>query len=171
VLDALHIAPGSTAADLGAGTGYFSLRLARRVGPSGRVLAVDIQEEMLHLLAARLREERVENVEGVLATETDPHLPSRSVDLVLMVDVYHELSKPAEVLRRVKESLRPAEGGRRAGRLVLVEYRGEDPAVPIKPLHRMTLSQVRAEVEPFGFRSVKVHEFLPHQRVLVFESL
>jgi len=108
-------------------------------------------------------------VEPVLATETDPKLPEGGVDLVLMVDVYHELSQPGPTAAAVLRSLRPRSERAPAGRFVLVEYRGEDPAVPIKPLHRTTELQIRAELEPLGFRWKETHEFLPHQHVIVFE--
>ncbi|MBI4604149.1 MAG: methyltransferase domain-containing protein [Planctomycetes bacterium] len=169
VLEALAIAEGATVADVGAGAGYFTLRLARRVGPTGRVLATDLQEEMLELLRGRIAEAGLKNVEAVLATETDPKLPEGAVDLALLVDVYHELARPAEALAGLLKSLRPAADGKRPGRLVLVEYRGEDPSVPIKALHRTTVQQVRSEIEPAGFKLVEVKGFLPHQHVLVFE--
>ena len=169
VLDSLRIAEGSTVADVGAGAGYFTMRLAKRVGPMGRVIATDIQEEMLEALKERIAREGSRNVEPVLATETDPRLPEGAVDLVLMVDVYHELSQPAPTAAAVLRSLRPRSDRAPAGRFVLVEYRGEDPAVPIKPLHRMTELQVRAELEPLGFRWKETHGFLPHQHVIVFE--
>jgi len=143
--------------------------MARRVGPKGRVLAVEIQEEMLALLRERMAKAEVTNVEPILGTEEDPRLPDGAVDLALLVDVYHELSRPAEVMARVMKGLAPAREGRKAGRLVLVEYRGEDPAVPIKPLHRMTEDQVRAELEPLAFRWLETKEFLPHQHLLIFQ--
>jgi SAM-dependent methyltransferase len=169
VLDSLKIAEGSTVADVGAGAGYFTLRLAKRVGPGGRVIATDIQEEMLEALKERIAREGSRNVEPVLATESDPRLPEGAVDLVLMVDVYHELSQPAPTAAAVLRGLRPRSERTPAGRFVLVEYRGEDPAVPIKPLHRTTELQMRAELEPLGFRWKETHGFLPHQHVIVFE--
>jgi ubiquinone/menaquinone biosynthesis C-methylase UbiE len=169
VLDCLALREGSTVADLGAGTGYFSSRIARRIGSGGKVLAVEIQEEMLRLLRQRMEKEGIRNVEPVLGTEVDPRLPEGAVDLALMVDVYHELSRPGEVMAAVRRGLREGGNGSSAGRLVLVEYRGEDPAVPIKPLHRMTLEQARAELEPAGFRWLEAKEFLPHQHILIFE--
>jgi predicted methyltransferase len=164
VLDALKIAPGSTVADIGAGTGYFSVRLAKRVGPQGRVLATDIQPQMLALLDENRRAAGVGNIEPVLCTPTDAKLPEGQLDLALMVDVYHELAYPEETLAQVRRALKPD------GRLVLVEYRGEDAGVPIKPEHKMTLAQVRAEVEPMGFRLQEAFEFLPYQRVMVFKK-
>jgi 2-polyprenyl-3-methyl-5-hydroxy-6-metoxy-1,4-benzoquinol methylase len=161
VLDALRLEKGSVVCDLGAGNGYFTLRMARRVGPGGRVLAVEIQKEMLDLLKKGAESEDVHNVEYVLASEDDPGLPENAVDLVLMVDVYHELSRPAPVLAGIRRALRGT------GRIALVEYRGEDPEVPIKPLHRMILPQIRAELAAHGFRVVAVEEFLPHQRIVI----
>ena len=169
VLDALEIREGSTVADLGAGVGYFSFRLARRVGAKGKVLAVDLQPEMVSALKARAAETCAANVEAILSTEDDPRLPPGAVDLVLMVDVYHELADPAPVMRAVARSLRPKGDGSPPGRLALVEYRGEDPTVPIKPLHRTTLEQVRAELSFLRFRWIETKEFLPHQRIIVFE--
>jgi ubiquinone/menaquinone biosynthesis C-methylase UbiE len=162
VLDALHIAPGSTVADIGAGTGYFSLRLAKRVGPEGRILATDIQPEMLAFLKNNTRAQGIQNIEAILCTPTDAKLPEGQLDLALMVDVYHELEYPEETMAQVHRALKPD------GRLVLVEYRGEDPDVPIKPEHKMTLAQVRTELEPMGFSLKEVFEFLAQQRVMVF---
>jgi FkbM family methyltransferase len=162
VLDALKITPGSTVADIGAGTGYFSLRLAKRVGPQGRVLATDIQPQMLSLLKENMKAADLHNIEPLPCTATDTKLPEGQLDLALMVDVYHELEYPEETLAQVRRALK------RDGRLVLVEYRGEDPSVPIKPEHKMTLAQARAEIEPLGFRVEEVFEFLVYQRVIVF---
>ena len=164
VLDALNITPGSTVADIGAGTGYFSLRLAKRVSPQGRVLATDIQPQMLELLDENRRAAGVGNIEPILCTPTDAKLPEGQLDLALMVDVYHELAYPEETMAQVRRALKPD------GRLVLVEYRGEDARVPIKPEHKMTLAQVRSEIEPMGFRLQEVFEFLVHQRVIVFKK-
>ncbi|HEV8717064.1 MAG TPA: methyltransferase domain-containing protein [Candidatus Binatia bacterium] len=164
VLDALKIAPGSTVADIGSGTGYFSLRLAKRVGPQGRVLATDIQPQMLALLDENRRAAGTRNIEPILCTPTDAKLPAGQLDLALMVDVYHELAYPEETMAQVRRALKPD------GRLVLVEYRGEDASVPIKPEHKMTLAQVRAEIEPMGFQVQEVLEFLAYQRVIVFKK-
>ena len=168
VIDALRILEGATVVDLGAGVGYFTLRLARRVGPSGKVIAVDIQEPMLADLRKRAEEAGIRNVATVLATERDPGLGDGPTDLVLMVDVYHELARPGEILEAVLRALR--RDPERPGRLALVEYRGEDPTVPIQPLHRVTQDQVRAELEVSGFRWIETHEFLRHQRILVFRA-
>jgi ubiquinone/menaquinone biosynthesis C-methylase UbiE len=164
VLDALKIAPGSVVADIGAGTGYFSVRLAKRVGPQGRVLATDIQPQMLAFLKENVQAAGIHNIEPILCTPTDAKLPEGQLDLALMVDVYHELADPEETVAQVRRALKPD------GRLVLVEYRGEDANVPIKPEHRMTLAQVRAELEPMGFRLQDVFEFLVYQRVIVFKK-
>jgi FkbM family methyltransferase len=162
VLDALRIGPGMAVADFGAGNGYFALRMARRVGDKGKVIAIEIQEEMLKLLRERAEKDGVKNVQTLLIGEKDPELPLGAFDLVLMVDVYHELAFPRETLAAVRKALK------KDGRVVLVEYRGEDPSVPIKPLHRMLERQARAELEALGFRWVETHGFLPRQHVIVF---
>jgi ubiquinone/menaquinone biosynthesis C-methylase UbiE len=161
-LDLLKIQKGSTVADIGAGAGYFTLRLAERVGPSGVVYGEDIQPGMLDLLRKNMRKRRLTNVRAVLGTIDDPKLPKESLDLVLLVDVYHEFSEPEKMLERIRESLKPG------GRLVLLEYRAEDPAVPIRPEHKMTVKQVRDEVEPEGFRFDQAIEKLPQQHIIVF---
>lgn len=162
MLDALGIRPGMAVADIGAGVGYHALRMAGRVGPTGRVYATDIQEEMLVMLRKNLREQGISNVVPVLSRETDTGLPPRSVDLVLMVDVYHELGEPERFLSALKGALRPG------ARVVLVEFRGEDPDVPIKEEHKMTAAQATSELARSGFRLVERHEFLPWQHILVF---
>lgn len=164
VLDSLNIRAGHTVADLGCGNGYFTLRMAKRVGETGRVLGVDIQKEMLTLLLQRVLDAGLDNVEPILGKEDDPRLPENAVDLVLMVDTYHELANPAGVIKHVWRALKPG------GRVVLVEYRGEDPSVPIKPLHRMTERQARAELVAMGFRWVETKGFLPQQHLLIFEK-
>lgn len=162
-LDELKIAKGATVADIGAGVGYMSWRLAKRVGPTGKVYANDIQPQMLELLKKNMAERKIANVEPVLGTLDDPKLPAGRIDLVLMVDVYHEFTKPQQMVRHIRESLRPD------GRMVLLEYRAEDPAVPILPLHKMTVSQAKAEIEPEGFRLDHVIESLPRQHILIFK--
>jgi ubiquinone/menaquinone biosynthesis C-methylase UbiE len=161
VLDILKIAPGSTIADIGAGTGYYSLRLAKRVGPQGRVLATDIQPEMLARLRVNMQKANISNIEPILCTPTDAKLPIGQLDLALMVDVYHELAQPEKTMAQVRQALKPD------GRLVLVEYRGEDPKVPIKPEHKMTLQQIRKELEPMGFRIQETFDFLPRQHLII----
>jgi ubiquinone/menaquinone biosynthesis C-methylase UbiE len=164
MLDALKIEPGQTVADIGAGAGYTSLRLSRRVGPTGTVLATDVQTQMLAMLTDNARTAGVKNIKAIRSTQTDTKLPDAKVDLALMVDVYHEASNPEALLQGLKKALKPG------GRLVLVEFRGEDPEVPIKPEHKMTLTQVKREVEPQGFRFKESLEFLPWQHVIIFEK-
>ena len=158
----LRVERGSSVADVGAGSGYFTIRLARAVGTAGKVYAVDIQSGMLELLKQKLARERLTNVIPVLAAEDDPRLPEQSLDLVLMVDVYHELSSPQVTLAHLKRALKPG------GRLVLLEYRAEDPNVPILPEHKMTKAQVKLEVEHEGFRQLRVYDDLPRQHLIVF---
>ena len=162
VLDTLKIQPGSVVADIGAGTGYYSVRLAKRVGPDGRVLAIEIQPQMLAFLNENTKAAGIHNVEPILCTPLDTKLPEGQLDLALLVDIYHELAYPEETIAQVRRALKPE------GRLVLVEYRGEDPNVPIKPEHKMTLTQARSELESMGFRLHEVFEFLVYQRVMVF---
>ena len=158
----LKIAKGSAVADVGAGSGYMTLKLATIVGPTGRVYANDIQPGMLNLLRKNVASARVTNVTPVLGTIDDPRLPAAALDLVIMVDVYHELSQPQKILAHIREALK------RDGRLVLFEYRAEDPAVPIQPLHKMSVAQAKLEVEHEGFRLSKVQEDLPRQHLLTF---
>jgi len=163
-LDAIGIAKGSTIADVGAGAGYLTWRLAERVGATGKVYGNDIQPQMIELLRRNMQQRKISNVEPVLGTVDDPKLPRGGVDMVLLVDVYHEFSEPQAMLRHIRESLRPD------GRLVLLEYRGEDPKVPIRPEHKMTIAQVKAELEPEGFRMERVSEVLPRQHILIFRK-
>ena len=160
---ALELKSGDVVADIGAGTGYFTFRLAPLVGPKGRILAVDIQPEMLDIIRERAKKAGAENVEPVLGTISDPKLPEQGVDLALFVDVYHEFSHPHEMMTAIRRSLKPG------GRVVLVEYRGEDPTVPIKLLHKMTVAQVRKEMEYTGLKWVKNVGTLPRQHILIFE--
>lgn len=161
---ALKLKPGMVVADVGAGTGYMTLRMARRVGPSGKVFAEDVQPEMLRRLRENAAKAKLTNIEEVLGSETDPRLPRDSLDVILMVDVYHELSHPQEMLRRMREELKPD------GRLVLLEYRKEDPAVPIKPEHKMSVQEVKIETEAEGFRLDQVIETLPWQHILIMKK-
>ena len=137
--------------------------MAQLVGEKGRVLAVDIQREMLGLLKDRAAAERVTNIETVLGTVVDPKLPANSVDLVLLVDVYHEFSHPEQMLAAIRRSLKPK------GRVALVEFRAEDPTVPIKPLHKMSKAQILKEFPPNGFKLVEEFDKLPWQHVMFFE--
>ena len=158
----MKVAEGSTVADIGAGSGYYTVRLARLVGPKGRVYANDLQPGMLDLMRRRLEREKLANVELVLGTDSDPRLPPESLDLALMVDVYHEFSQPQAMLRRIREALKPG------GRLILLEYRGEDEWIPIRPEHKMTVAQAKLEVEAEGFTLATVNSRLPWQHLLVF---
>lgn len=161
LIKTLQLRAGEIAADIGCGTGYFTWRLAQAVGERGVVYGVEIQQEMLRLLDIKMRERRALNVVGVLGTPQTPNLPER-VDLVLMVDVYHELSHPAEMMEAICQQLRPG------GRLVLVEYRAEDPAVAIKPLHKMTEAQIKKEMADLPLQYVETVHTLPTQHVLIF---
>jgi ubiquinone/menaquinone biosynthesis C-methylase UbiE len=158
----LRVGPGSTVADVGAGSGYFTVRLARLVGPAGKVYANDLQQGMLDIIRRRVEQDGIRNVELVLGSVDDPRLPRESLDLALMVDVYHEFSQPQNMLRRLREALKPG------GRLVLLEYRAEDRAVPIRPEHKMTVAQARLEVEAEGYSLTTVNGDLPWQHLLVF---
>lgn len=160
----LRLQPGQTVADIGAGSGYYTELLSRAVGPSGKVYATEIQPEMLRLLERRVQRRKLANVITVLATETDPRLPRESLDLALLVDVYHEFAHPQQMLRRIREALKPG------GRLVLIEFRKEDPAVPIREEHKMSVAEARAEVEPEGFRFEAVLNDLPWQHILIFRK-
>ena len=151
-------------ADIGAGTGYFSFRIAERLS-RGKVLAVDIQQEMLDIIEARKKQGAPANVEPVLGTVQDPRLPEAGVDLVLIVDAYHEFSHPREMGEAIARALKPG------GLLVLIEYRAEDREVPIKPLHKMSERQARKELEAVGLHWVRNDDFLPQQHFLVFERL
>jgi ubiquinone/menaquinone biosynthesis C-methylase UbiE len=163
-LNVLKIPKGAAVADIGAGSGYITVRLADRVGPTGRVFANDVQPQMLSILARRLDRSKITNVTLIEGTLDDPRLPPASVDLALMVDVYHELSQPQSILRHLRESLKPG------GRLVLLEYRKEDPTVPIKPEHKMSVAEAKMEVEAEGFTLSKVDEALPRQHILIFSA-
>jgi len=160
MLQALGVKPGQTVCDMGCGNGFYTLQLARLVGPRGRVYAVDIQPEMLQMLARNAAEARLANIRPVLGTPIDPRLPVAAIDMMLCVDVYHEFSHPEAMLAKIRESLAPN------GQLVLVEFRGEDAEVPIKPLHKMTKQQVRTELEPAGFEMVREFDRLPWQHLL-----
>lgn len=159
----LPLAADDVVADIGAGTGYFSIPIARRV-PEGKVLAVDIQQEMLDIIERRKRNGAPANIEPVLGTITDPNLPSNGVDLILLVDAYHEFSHPWEMGTAMADALKPG------GQLILVEYRAEDPGVPIKPLHKMTEAQSVKEMRAIGLEHVRTEDFLPQQHFMVFEK-
>jgi len=159
----LKIRPGDTVCDMGCGNGFYSLKIAPLVGPHGRVMAVDIQREMLELLKERAAAEGIANIEPVLGTVADPKLRAKSIDLMLMVDVYHEFSHPEQMLAAIRKSLKPS------GRVALVEFRTEDPEVPIKPLHKMSKAQIMKEFPPNGFKLTGEFDQLPWQHVMFFQ--
>ncbi len=163
-LDAIGVVKGMLIADVGAGTGYFSIRLAQRVGPAGSVYAEDIQPEMLTRLREKARVEKINNIETVLGTESDPRLPAGKLDIVLLVDVYHEFSQPQEMLRAIRASLKPD------GRLITLEYRKEDPTIPIRPEHKMSIAEAKTEIEAEGFKLDKVLDTLPRQHIFFFKK-
>jgi ubiquinone/menaquinone biosynthesis C-methylase UbiE len=164
LLRELALAPGMTVADIGAGTGYYTWQLAKQVGPGGRVYAVDVQPEMIAMLDRQMAKRGVHNVVSVLGSDTTVKLPPASVDLAIMVDVYHELAYPSEVLDSIVGALKPG------GHIVFVEYRAEDPAIAIKPLHKMSERQVRREATAHGLRWERSIESLPIQHVIVFRK-
>ncbi|WP_306395020.1 class I SAM-dependent methyltransferase [Telluria beijingensis] len=164
LLPELALAPGMTVADIGAGTGYYTWQLAKLVGPGGRVYAVDVQPEMIGMLDSQMAKRGVRNVVSVLGSETTVKLPRASVDLAIMVDVYHELAYPAEVLDSIVDALKPG------GRVVFVEYRAEDPAVAIKPLHKMSERQIRREATAHGLKWERSIKSLPIQHAVVFRK-
>jgi FkbM family methyltransferase len=161
LINSLTLQPRDVVADIGAGTGYFSFRMAPLVA-KGKVLAVDVQPEMIEILNGLKQEKRLENVEPVLGSVTDPNLPPASVDLAIMVDAYHEFDHPREMMSAIAQALKPN------GRVVLVEYRGENPLVPIKPLHKMTQRQARKELASVGLTWLETKDFLPQQHVMIF---
>jgi ubiquinone/menaquinone biosynthesis C-methylase UbiE len=164
LMEALKLKPGMVVADIGAGSGYFTFRLAQRIGPKGKVLAVDIQPEMLALIKQRMQVRKLNNIEVILGTITDPKLPANGVDLILLVDVYHEFSHPWEMTSAMVKALKPG------GRLVFVEYRLEDPEVPIKLVHKMTQKQVRKEMAIHPLTWLKTLDILPRQHIIIFEK-
>ena len=157
----LGLKAGDTVADIGAGTGYFSFRIAPLIG-NGTVLAVDVQPEMLAMIRARARTTGIANVEPVQGRPDNPSLPDASADLILMVDVYHEFSQPCEMMRAVARALK------QGGRVALIEYRAEDPGVPIKPLHKMTQVQAIREMAVAGLRWQRTVDLLPWQHLMFF---
>jgi SAM-dependent methyltransferase len=163
-LQLLLLEAGMTVADIGAGSGYFTERIAERVGPKGRVYATDIQRGMLDLIQQRLTRAKIGNVTLVLGEPADPRLPPHAIDLALMVDVYHELWDPQAVLRHIRTALKPD------GRLVLIEYKGEDESIPILPSHKMTIAQAKLELEGDGFVLTSAESSLPRQHVLTFKK-
>lgn len=163
VVDALNLKPTDIVADIGAGTGYFSFRISPLV-PQGKVLAVDIQPEMIDMMDFLKQENKITNVESILGHVTDPNLPQETVDLALMVDAYHEFEYPKEMMEGIVRSLKPG------GRVVLVEYRRENLLIPIKALHKMTQKQVRKEMNAVGLQWLETKNFLPQQHVMIFQK-
>jgi len=161
-LDIIGIKRGSVVADIGAGSGYMTIRMARRVGSNGAVYANDIQQPMLDLLDRRLKKGKIANVRPILGTPDDPKLPADSIEMALLVDVYHEFSQPQAMLRHLHAALKTG------GRLVLLEYRKEDPSIPIRPEHKMSVAEAKMEVEAEGFKLGRVDASLPRQHVLIF---
>jgi ubiquinone/menaquinone biosynthesis C-methylase UbiE len=164
-LDAIALKKGDVVADIGAGVGYFTWRMAERVGPAGKVYASDIQPGMIEQLKKNVAARGLTNVVPVLGTDVDPKLPAGKLDLALLVDVYHEFSQPQKMLARIREALKPS------GRMILLEYRKEDPSVPIRLEHKMTVQEVRAEIEPEGFKFDTSLETLPRQHILIFRPV
>lgn len=159
----LNLQPTDVVGDIGAGSGFFSFRMAKLV-PQGKVLAVDIQPQMLAMIEERKRSEGVTNVEGVLGDIDDTKLPESAVDLVLLVDAYHEFSHPWEMMNSIVKALKPG------GRVVLLEYREEDATVPIRPLHKMSQEQVKREMAVFDLNFVETLDFLPWQHMMIFSK-
>ena len=164
VLSTLKLKHGDTVADIGAGTGYYTRRLAKIVGEKGTVLAVDIQPEMLQMLTNKMAEAKINNVKAVLGTITDPKLPKDSVDLILMVDVYHEFDFPYEMISAMCPALKPR------GRIAFVEFRKEDPNVPIKEVHKMSVVQVKKEMSVQPLEWIETIETLPMQHLIIFRK-
>ena len=163
-IEALDLRPGLVVADVGAGSGYMTVRMAERVGAAGHVYATDIQPQMITLLQKRLTEEGIGNVTPVLGLVDDPKLPENAIDLILLVDVYHEFSEPQKMLRGMRAALKPG------GRLVLLEYRKEDPSIPILEDHKMSVAVAEQEVEAEGFTLSRVDPRLPRQHILIFSK-
>ena len=163
-VEALELRPGMVVADIGAGSGYYTVRMASKVGPTGKVFATDIQVGMLSLLMRRVNSEGINNVVPVQGAVDDPRLAAASIDLALMVDVYHELAAPQVFVRKLRDALKPD------GRLVLIEFRKEDPRVPIQEAHKMSVEQVRQELGADGYAIDKVIDVLPWQHIIVLKA-
>ena len=162
LLKELHVKPGQIICDMGCGNGFYTLKLAQLTGTTGRVYAVDIQQEMLDMLQQRAKAAKLENISPLLGTDTDPRLPENSIDLVLMVDVYHEFSRPEAMMKAIRKSLKPG------GRIALVEFRAEDPKVPIKPEHKMSKRQILKEFPANGLKLTDQFDELPWQHLMFF---
>ena len=164
LIEALKVKSGEVIADIGAGSGYYAFRFSKLVGEKGKILAVDIQPEMLTIIRKKMKDQNVTNVEPIQGTITDPKLPANAVDTILMVDVYHEFDHPFEMTLAMVKALKPG------GRMIFVEFRMEDPKVPIKLVHKMTQKQVIKEMEPHPLRWVKTLDVLPWQHIIIFEK-
>jgi len=162
-IDLLELKPGMAVADIGAGSGYYASRIARRVGPAGHVYATDIQQGMIDILERRIKAEGLANMTTILGGADDPKLPPNSIDLAIMVDVYHELQQPQIFLQRLKAAFKPN------GRLVLLEFRKEDPNIPILEVHKMSVAEVDQEMKAEGYAIDKVVEGLPWQHLIVIK--
>lgn len=163
MLEELKLKEGEVVADIGAGSGYYAFRMAKQVGPKGKIYAVDIQPEMLDIIKARMKKEEITNIEPVLGAEADPKLKDESVDLILMVDVYHEFAQPYEMMAKMVQALKPG------GRIVFVEFRLEDERVPIKLVHKMSERQVIKEMDEFkNMKHTSTGKSLPWQHVITF---
>ena len=162
LLSALHIPRGATVADVGSGTGYFTWRLAEHVGPKGKVYAVDVQQSMLDLTKATVAEHKLSNVEYILATDTSPRLPDRSVDFVFIAYAYHEFGDPDAMMMGIKRALKPG------GRVLILEYAKESNIAPASPLHKMSFEEIRREIQPMGFVIDQLLDFLPVQHGVIF---
>lgn len=160
MLEQLRLRDGMVVCDMGSGDGYYTFQMAARVAPSGRVIAVDIQPEMLQALSRKMEDKQVRNIDTILGELWDPKLEAESLDVVLMVDVYHEFSHPVQMLAAIRKALKPD------GVIALVEFRAEDPTVPIKPEHKMTKAQAIKEFKANGFKPVRQYDRLPQQHLL-----
>ena len=156
-----YVREGMTVLEPGPGMGFFTLEIARRIGPNGRVVALDIQPQMLRMLRQNAVRAGLNNIETVLGTESDPKLPENALDLIVLVDVYHEFSQPQKMLEKMRGELKSN------GRLVLLEYRKEDPSIPIRAEHKMSVAEVKTELEAEGFHLDQVLETLPRQHILI----
>jgi len=163
IVDALEIPEGAAIADIGAGTGYFTWRLAKKVGPAGKIFAVDVQQKMLDLTAEAVKERGFANVSYVLGTGTSPRLPDRSVDLVFIAYSYHEFSEPEAMMAAIKQALKPG------GRVFVLEFAKESRSAPASATHKMSLEEIRSEIEPLGFELDQMLDFLPMQHGLVYK--
>jgi SAM-dependent methyltransferase len=166
LLKALKLEPGLAVADIGAGSGYYSFRIAPLVGEKGKVYAVDIQQEMLDIIKKRMKKDKVSNIETILGAEADPKLPDDSIDMILLVDVYHEFAQPYEMTQKMVKALKPG------GRLIFVEFKKEDPKVPIKEVHKMSERQVIKEMDEFKeLKHAGTDSGLPWQHVITFKKV